>query len=406
VIEPPEECDDGNTDSGDGCSSTCVSRCEVCEKNLCPTAQEDADPLLPAYDLCYGAAGRIKTGPAANYKRAEVCAELVDCVHSEQCAQSKGYLFDPRRCWCDVDWTDSKVSQISICQSPLTFVPGKCAGFFQDASEGDSSTDVVRNLDANNVALGAGYQLLVSCDTRVCTEECLPGYFGHGSAATITEDILAARNIAGESPLCDLVADSQRAIAQSDFAFVRFNNLATVEVPGLLFDATPHRAADAPGTVLWSEARAVTLGYFPGAHTGSPPLNADIDSSLYRVTVTGQVLYEALRQQFGNPSDPNRFLCTSGLTYTWDSTKQAPDSPLLEIRKGGVPLDKTAMYTVALGTRLLSSNGPIQALQGLPNAVVLPGIEPQEVLGEYLSQLPQPVAPPKLDRITRLPASP
>ncbi|HEX2876629.1 MAG TPA: hypothetical protein VHP33_35505, partial [Polyangiaceae bacterium] len=35
ATEPGEECDDGNTKSGDGCTADCKSACEVCEKTYC-----------------------------------------------------------------------------------------------------------------------------------------------------------------------------------------------------------------------------------------------------------------------------------------------------------------------------------------------------------------------------------
>ena len=35
VVEPPEECDDGNTDSGDGCDETCVAEPDLCGGIIC-----------------------------------------------------------------------------------------------------------------------------------------------------------------------------------------------------------------------------------------------------------------------------------------------------------------------------------------------------------------------------------
>jgi len=46
LVEPGEECDDGNTLSGDGCSSTCVSECPR-------SSGIWAGPRRPQSDLSY-----------------------------------------------------------------------------------------------------------------------------------------------------------------------------------------------------------------------------------------------------------------------------------------------------------------------------------------------------------------
>lgn len=411
-IEAPEDCEDGNTDSGDGCSADCQSACEICEQNVCPLHSFGLTPpsTESPYEDCYRLPGTIETGPAMGVTRAEVCRELVDCIREEDCLQTKGFGLSPLRCWCDKDWVnDPSATGQCIVEpdpqnptDPTKFIPGKCASLFQDATESPKLIDVLSTFRAPEIPVGAAIRLLAQCDTRVCTEECLPTNFRSTSPAMITGDILAERNSAGESPLGDLFADAQRDVAQADFAFVHPISFADSEIPGLVFDATPSRAADAPGRVLWSEVRAVTLGYSPDKIDGISGV-APYDISILKVSLTGQQIYNALEQQFGAGAEPTtNTLHVSGLTYTWDAAKIPPNLRVIEVRKGGVALDKAATYTVALGDRLLADAGPIPALRKISNPIAVPDVVVDELLGDYLAKLPQPVAPPALNRITRL----
>lgn len=50
VIEGPEECEDGNTDSNDGCSSTCMT--EICGDGIVQTSEECDDGNVDDTDGC------------------------------------------------------------------------------------------------------------------------------------------------------------------------------------------------------------------------------------------------------------------------------------------------------------------------------------------------------------------
>ncbi len=204
MVEPPEECDDGNTISGDGCSAQCKSHCETCEDKVCSDGNQ-FDTDSPAYDDCYKATGNIATGPANGAPRADICRALVDCIRSQDCAQKDGDLSVKfNRCWCDLDWSrTATVSAATLCASTSTFVAGKCASQFQDASEADSPADVERLLAARSTALGLAMTLLIGCDENICVEECLPEYFGDNVVATIAQDLTGAPSSSGESQLGD-----------------------------------------------------------------------------------------------------------------------------------------------------------------------------------------------------------
>lgn len=407
-IEPPEQCDDGNAISGDGCSANCESSCEKCEKNVCPLwdISEGDEVTSSAYEDCYRANGKITQGPAGGYTRAEVCRELLDCIHQEDCGQPTGVIVRVESCWCDKDWTGkvagaSPGQQCVISpdpsnpQDPTKFIPGKCASLFQDASEGDRLSDVIAQLQAPRRAEGQALRLVKSCDARACAEECVPAYFGREGIATITADLDLTPNAAGESPLGDLVADAQRNATGTDFALA--SGLVVQDAPGLTFAATPNRDADAAGRVLWSEAAAVNWGL--SGLFGNRSASVLSETDLYKVTLTGQQVYDALTQQFGQ----NWMLRVSGLTYTYDASLP-PASRIIDVRKDGASISKTGTYTVAVSDFLAGRNGhsPIDALASGTNVTKVLNVSLPALLGEYLKQLPQPVAPPELNRITRL----
>jgi hypothetical protein len=323
---------------------------------------------------------------------------LVDCVRQEKCGQRFGASEDVRflRCWCDVDWSNPGAA-INICKNPTTFVRGKCASRFQDASEADNLIDVYTLQQSTNRALGAAMKLLVTCDTRVCVEECLPEYFSEGPVATITADLSNTKNSAGESQLGDLTADAQRAAAGSDAALVI--DKALCQDPAcetLAFSATPNRPADADGRVLWSEAYATQDGYGEGQLTVQAAHNPLLGGALFTATFTGQQLYDALNQQFAPGGGA---LYVSGLTYSWDGS-QPVGSRIVEIRKDGTPIDKAATFSVALTDILSGDNSPIPGLSAVSSRTAVPNASPPLLFGKYLSTLPQPISPPELNRIT------
>ncbi len=353
--------------------------------------------------------GKISSGSAAGYTRAEVCRELVDCIREEACGQTTGVVVRFESCWCDNDWTGKQKppGQLSTGQAcvippdpnnpldPEKFIPGKCASLFQDASERNTLSDVVAQLVAPTRAEGQALRLLRSCDSRVCTEECLPSYFGYAGIAAITADLTLTPNAAGESALGDIIADAERASSGADFAFA--NGIVLDDGPGLSFAATPNRDADAPGRVLWSEAAAVLWGL--SGVFGNRSTQTGNENALYKVTLTGEQVYTALNEQFATTS----LLRISGLTYTYDASLPI-DSRVVDVRKDGVSISKTAQYTVAVSDFLIGKGtaSPVPVLATGSNAVLVPGVELTTLLGEYLKQLPQPVAPPELNRITRL----
>ena len=108
---------------------------------------------------------------------------------------------------------------------------------------------------------------------------------------TAAADLTRTQNSAGESPLGDLIADSQRAAMGTDFAFMN---------PGGI------RADIAQGSVTWGQLYAVQ------------PFN----NILMKITLTGQQIYDVLNQQWtGGNASAVKILQISGLTYTWKNNQ-------------------------------------------------------------------------------------
>jgi cysteine-rich repeat protein len=407
ATEAGEECDDGNTKSGDGCTADCKSACEVCEKAYCKAvrAQEAGehnwvqDGSKIPYDLvatCFEMPGLAEAGPAQGVPRKDLCLAVVDCIRQEKCSQlvpddlgatgniyTKASEYAFLRCFCDLDVTHP--SYITQCSNPATFVAGKCQRAFQEASERDDVTQAFNGINTLGKPLGVANSLLQACDKKLCTEECLP-QFTVGAVAQISSDILAARNASRESPLGDLIADAQRSAMAADIGIVSERTyVSDFSSRGLIFKAAPGRGADADGRLLESEVRHALFGMSPqGATT-----NREGGSKLVKVDLTGQQIYDYLQADLS--SSESLYLQVSGLTYTWDGTT----NKIIEMRKGATAIDKGASYSVAVNDNLL---------QNLPAGTNLVAHDksPEVELVEYLKAQPQPIAPPKLERIVRV----
>jgi 5'-nucleotidase len=107
-----------------------------------------------------------------------------------------------------------------------------------------------------------------------------------------------------------------------------------------------------------------------------------------KINLTGQQIYDVLEQQWtgGNASSP-KMLQISGLTYTWDNNQPA-GSRIVEVRKGGVAIDKAATYTATVNNFLQGGGDNFSVLAAGTNAVV--GPVDLEALITYIKGLAQP----------------
>ena len=180
--------------------------------------------------------------------------------------------------------------------------------------------------------------------------------------------ILNTLNDAGESALGNLVADSQRAAMQTDFAFMN---------PGGI------RGDMDSGDVTWGELYAIE------------PFN----NYLVKMELSGQQIYDLLNQQFTPYQNEDQMLQISGLTYTWNAGPNADDDRIVEILKDGQPIDRNAIYTVTVNDFLAEGGDRFTVLKDGVNRQF--GPIDLSALIEYIQNLDQPFTSTIEGRINR-----
>ena len=209
-------------------------------------------------------------------------------------------------------------------------------------------------------------------DPRVASLAQRVNAMGNAIAAQViaraAKPITRTSNAAGESALGDLVADAQRQIMGTDFAFMHPEGIEADIGPGVLTK---------------------------GDHFTVQPANLN----LIKLEMTGQQIFELLNQQWDGHDGRGRFLQVSGLTYTWDAGRPAGQR-IVTVLKDGVPLNREATYTVAVNEYLAGGGGNFTALTKGANPVVGPFIA--EALIQYVQTRPQPIDADIEGRISRL----
>ncbi len=197
--------------------------------------------------------------------------------------------------------------------------------------------------------------------------------------AHITADITHSANSAGESALGDLITDAQRTAAGVQVAFMNSGGIRA----DLLY-ATVHNPSLPPGSVTYNDLFTIQ----------------PFGNELVKMDLTGQQLLDVLNQQFPPNQLAPRLLLQSGLTYTWDASAPAGNK-IVAVQVGNSPLDKNAVYSVAVNTLLASGGDNFAVFNDGRNRVN--GPTDIDALVDYLKHLPQPVAPPAVGgRIKRL----
>jgi 5'-nucleotidase len=182
-------------------------------------------------------------------------------------------------------------------------------------------------------------------------------------------EITRVQSDAGESALGNLIADSQRAAMGTDFAFMN---------PGGIRDDIH------AGDVTWGQLYTIQ------------PFN----NYLVKINMTGQQIYDVLEQQFAGPNQPyTKMLQISGLTYTWDNSKDL-GGKIVEVRKNGTPIEKTATYSVTVNNFLQGGGDNFTVFQSGTNPLV--GPVDLDALVTYIKSLTQPFNAVIEGRITRV----
>jgi 5'-nucleotidase len=196
---------------------------------------------------------------------------------------------------------------------------------------------------------------------------------------SIAADIVRAQAPSGESPLGNVIADSQLAATTGNGAV-----LALMNPGGVRADLTYASSANNEGNGVVTYGEAFTVQPF--------------GNILQTVTLTGAQLKAALEQQW---TAARTFVLqpSAGLTYTW-STGAAFGSKISALAINGTPVDPAANYRVTINSFLQGGgDGFSEFTKG--TAITGGGIDLDAFSG-YLGTHPN-LAPPALNRITNTP---
>lgn len=201
-----------------------------------------------------------------------------------------------------------------------------------------------------------------------------------GSASAV---LSRTQNAAGESPLGDIIADSQLAATASD----GFGNavIAFMNPGGIRTDITMASTGGEPiGDVTYGEVFNVQ----------------PFGNSLVTMTLTGAQIDTLLEQQWVGQPSPRILQVSSGFAYSWSAS--APNGSKVDratITLNGVPLDAVGSYRVTVNSFLADGGDNFFALiQGTSR---LGGAIDLDALEAYFAAN-SPVPPGPQNRITAI----
>jgi 5'-nucleotidase len=196
---------------------------------------------------------------------------------------------------------------------------------------------------------------------------------------TITADLPAAGNAAGESPLGDVIADAQLAGTKSNNAVIAVTNPGGIRAD-LTYKSSPNSEGD--GVVTYGEAFTVQ----------------PFSNIMQTITLTGANLKNVLEQQW--TATTTRILqISSSLHYSY-SVGAPIGSRVSNITVNGTPVDPAATFRVSVNNFLAAGgDGFTEFTKGTGLAG---GPVDLDALIAYLGANLN-LSPPAADRITRLP---
>jgi len=209
------------------------------------------------------------------------------------------------------------------------------------------------------------------------------GPIANRPVGSVAADVVRAQNAAGESPLGNLIADSQLAATAGNGAVLALMNPGGVRAD-LTYASSP--AGEGDGVVTYGEAFTVQ----------------PFGNILQTVTLTGAQLKAALEQQWQVVNGAQRQIVlqpSAGLTYSWSAS--APiGSKVSDVVLNGAPLDPAKGYRVTINSFLQGGGDGFSAFTGGTD-ITGGGID-LDGFTAYLAAHPG-AAPPALGRITAKP---
>lgn len=203
------------------------------------------------------------------------------------------------------------------------------------------------------------------------------GPIANKQIGTISADIVKLQNAAGESPLGNLIADSQLEATKGNGAVLALMNPGGVR-NDLIYASSPE-AGEGDGVVTYGEAFRVQ----------------PFGNILQTVTLTGAQIKTVLEQQF---SAKRTFVLqpSSGLKYSW-SAKAPFGSRISGVTLNGAALDPAASYRVTINSFLQGGGDDFPEFTKGTN-ITGGGID-LDAFSAYLTAHPNQ-GPPATDRIT------
>jgi 5'-nucleotidase len=195
---------------------------------------------------------------------------------------------------------------------------------------------------------------------------------------TITADIVRAAVASGESPLGNLIADSQLAATTSAGAQIALMNPGGVRADLTFASST---AGEGDGVVTYGEAFTVQ----------------PFSNILQTLTYTGAQLDQVLEQQWLPNNGPTRILQPSATLHYTQTLANPIGDRIANITINGVAVDPAASYRVTVNNFLAAGGDSFTALTQGTN--VTGGPIDLDAFTAYLTAN-SPVAPPATDRIT------
>ena len=197
-------------------------------------------------------------------------------------------------------------------------------------------------------------------------------------AGAITATLSRVPNLAGESPLGDIIADAQLAATSAEAkggAVIAFTNPG-----GVRADVTRR------------EDGAVTYGDL----FASQPFR----NQLVTITLSGKQIKDMLEQQWLDPKRPRILQVSKGFSYAWDGSKGDGERVLAErMSLNGQPIDPAAHYRVTVNNFLsVGGDGFTVLTQGTAPLI---GVYDVDALHAYFGAN-SPVSPTAAERIIRV----
>ena len=217
--------------------------------------------------------------------------------------------------------------------------------------------------------------------------QALADVAGNVVIGDITEDITEEYEPGGDSPIGNLIADAQLAATESagtgDAVVAFMNNGGVRTDEGFVFAES---GSEGDGNVTYAEAFAVQ----------------PFGNSLVTMTLTGQQIHDLLEQQFQGPTDADWEILhvSDGFTYTWDAAGAVGDKvDPGDIMLGVAPIALGTDYRVTVNSFLAGGGDGFSVL--LDGTDQLGGDLDLDAMVDYMGAN-SPVAPPDVDRITRV----